>query len=116
MQTAVYPHPGMTHAKEFVRRHPRSLLSVPIILHHLMPGGVSRSRGITLDISEGGVGALVQGTLYVGEAVEIDFQLPEQKLSAVAIVRHTSDVRCGLEFLGLTAEERKRIASLIGES
>ena len=94
---------------EGVRRCPRTLFSVPIRLHHLIPGGISTTRGITLDISEGGLGALVQGDLRLGEAVEIDLQLPGNSLSTVAIVRHTSNVRSGFEFLGMTPEERLQI-------
>jgi hypothetical protein len=79
-----------------------------------MPGGIRSSRGITLDISEGGLGAIVQGDLRIGEMVAIDLRIPDRTLSAVAIVRHTSGVRSGLEFLGLTAEERLQITALIG--
>jgi hypothetical protein len=41
-----------------------------------------------------------------------DLQLPEQALSAVAIVRHSSQVRSGFEFLGLTAGERGQITAV----
>jgi c-di-GMP-binding flagellar brake protein YcgR len=95
------------------RRHHRVLYGAPIRLHCLMPGGVRTCRGIALDISEGGMGALVQNNLMVGEAVEIDLQLPRSSLSAVAIVRHASTGRSGFEFLGLTPEERQQIASVM---
>lgn len=78
-----------------------------------MPGGVKKARGITLDLSESGLGALVQGDLRVGETVEIDLPLPERTLNAVAIVRHTSSVRSGFEFVGLTKEERANITSAV---
>lgn len=80
-------------------------------LRHLMSGRIRSSRGISLDISEGGLGAIVQEDLRVGEMVEIDVRIPDRPLNAVAIVRHTSSVRSGLEFLGLTAEERLQITS-----
>ncbi len=101
-----------SYASEPVRRYPRALFSIPIKLRHLIAGGVQTSRGVTLDISEGGLGALVQGDLRLGETVELDLQLPEQALNAVAIVRHSSQVRSGFEFLGLTAEERGRITNV----
>jgi c-di-GMP-binding flagellar brake protein YcgR len=70
------------------RRRPRRVLySVPIRLHCPTPGGVRTSRGISLDISEGGIGALVQSDLLVGGVVEVDLQLPRCSLCAVAIVR-----------------------------
>ncbi|PYV80134.1 MAG: hypothetical protein DMG93_19625 [Acidobacteria bacterium] len=95
------------------RRQNRVLYSTPIRLHCLMPGGVRTCRGISLDISEGGMGALVQSDLMVGEAVEVDVQLPRSSLCAVAIVRHASSTRSGFEFLGLTTEERQQIASVM---
>jgi c-di-GMP-binding flagellar brake protein YcgR len=96
------------------RRHQRVLYSVPIKIHCLMPGGVRTSRGISLDVSEGGMGALVQNDMMVGEAVEIDLQLPHYSLCVVALVRHASSTRSGFEFLGLTPEERSHIAAAMG--
>jgi c-di-GMP-binding flagellar brake protein YcgR len=97
-----------------VRRHARALFSVPIKMHHLMAGGVRTSRGISLDLSEGGMGALVDGSLHIGDTIAVTLRLSECELKTVAIVRHTSDVRSGFEFLGLTAEERLRIANVVG--
>ncbi len=97
-----------------VRRYPRLLFSAGCTVHHLAPGGVRSSRALTLDISENGVGALVEGSLQVGEAVGIEVPLPDWLLSAVAIVRYTSNVRSGFEFVGLKPEERQHIASLVG--
>lgn len=97
-----------------MRRHPRALFSVPIVLRHLTREGIQATRGISLDISEGGVGALVQGELLVGEAVEMDLQLHEHALRSVAIVRYTCNTRSGFEFLGLTAEEQVQIAKVVG--
>ena len=98
------------------QRHPRLLFSVPVMLHHLVPGGVRFTRGITLDISEGGLGALVQSGLRVGETVSLELALPDSDLKAVAIVRHSSSLRSGFEFLGLTPEERQHIANLVGSA
>jgi c-di-GMP-binding flagellar brake protein YcgR len=97
-----------------VRRHPRAIFSVPLTLHHLTHGGVEPSHGITLDVSEGGMGALVQHTLNLGEMVAVDLPLREQVLHAIAIVRHMSKTRCGFEFIGLTEEERSRIRGEAG--
>ena len=96
------------------RRHVRTLFSVPIILRPLCRGGVRATRGVSLDLGEGGVGAIVQGDVQVGDTVAIDLQLSEQVLTTVAIVRHTSRVRSGFEFVGLTPEERMQITNLIG--
>jgi c-di-GMP-binding flagellar brake protein YcgR len=81
----------------------------------LTGAGIGTTKGISLDISEGGLGALVQGGagFQVGEAVGIDFRLCEQLLSTIAIVRYTSSLRSGFEFLGLTAEERQDITHAV---
>jgi c-di-GMP-binding flagellar brake protein YcgR len=105
-----------SNAGASVRRYARALFSVPITLHHLSGGGIRTTRGISLDISEGGLGAIVQGGLHVGETVAIDLRLNECPLTTVGIVRHTSEVRCGFEFLGLTAEERLQITNVIGNA
>ena len=98
----------------FVRRHNRALFTVPIALRHLVTGGVRTSRGVSLDLSESGMGALVQDGLNIGDTVEIDFRLPQRPLSLIGIIRHTTSVRSGLEFVGLNAEERVEIAGIIG--
>jgi hypothetical protein len=103
-------------AGHFDRRHPRAIFSVPINVRMLMPGGVHNTRGVSLDLSESGIGALVEGQLQVGDTVGIDLQFPDYPLRAVAIVRHTSNVRSGLEFVGLTAEERGHLAGIVGST
>ena len=109
-----YPSAVAVNASRCARQHPRSLFSVPITIHHLVAGGVRASRGISLDLSEGGIGALVQGDLMVGEAVEIDLPLSGSVLSLVAIVRYNSNIGSGFEFLGLKQEERLLITSIVG--
>jgi len=116
MGIVVHPPLKTQDTSVSVRRHPRALFSVPITLHHLSRGGVRTTRGITLDISECGLGALVQGNLHIGETVAIDFPLHEHVLNTVAIVRHASNVQSGFEFLGLTAEERLQITGVMGNS
>lgn len=98
------------------RRCPRAIFSVPIKVRMLMPGGVRTTRGVSLDISEAGLGALIQNELKPGDVIEIDLKLPAQELTAIAIVRHSSNVRSGFEFLGLTAEERQQLAGLVAST
>jgi len=95
-----------------VRRHPRMPFSIPITLQHLKTGLSWKSSRMSLDLSEGGFAALMNGNLREGETVEIDLPLPERALKLIAIVRYSSTVRCGLEFLGLTPEERVQITSV----
>lgn len=95
-----------------LRRHPRALFSVPITVRHPTADGAGTSRGVSLDISEGGIAALVQENLMVGEAVEIELPLREAGLCLLAIVRHSGDGRSGFEFLGLTSEGRRQITNI----
>lgn len=111
-----YPASQTEQPGKVVRRNARILYSIPLTLHHLAPGGVRSSHGISLDISESGLGALVQGGLRVGETVSLSLELPHYDLEAVAIVRHSSTVRSGFEFVGLTVEEQQRIASLVASA
>jgi len=100
------------YSDQMVRRHKRVLFSVPIALRHLVAGGVHTAHGVSLDISECGMGALVEGSLNVGDTVAIDMDLPGTKLSTVAIVRHYSNNRSGFEFLGLSPAERLQLQVL----
>ena len=98
-----------------VRRYPRILFSAPLTFLHLTKSGLRTARGVGLDLSRGGLGALVQGQMNLGETVRIELQLRERPLNAIGIVRHSSSVRCGFEFLGLTPEEQQQIADVVGE-
>lgn len=97
-----------------VRRHPRVLFGAPISLRYLMAGGVRTTRGVSLDLSEGGIGSLVEAALQVGDAVMIELELPGGKLGLAAIVRHTSALCSGFEFLGLTPEDRLLLSLAVG--
>jgi hypothetical protein len=116
MPVDIHPVVKPHGSHEAFRQHPRIPLSIPITLRHLCGGGVRRTHGISLDLGEGGLGAMVQGKVYVGETVAIDFQLSDQPVTTVAIVRHTSNVSSGFEFVGLTPEERLQITNMIGHS
>jgi hypothetical protein len=115
---SVHFHPAIEPHETSVsfRRYRRSLFSAPIAVHHLCEGGVRTSRGISLDLGEGGLGAIVQGTVHVGDTVAIDLQLSQQLFTTVAVVRHASNVRSGFEFVGLTLEERLQITRMVGNA
>ena len=108
------PLPTVREEHRDRRRHQRFVYSVPIKLHWLMPNGVRSTGGISLDICAGGVGTLAPRELMVGDVVEIDLHSPRFSLCTVAVVRHTSGSHSGLEFLGLTPEERRQIEAVAG--
>jgi hypothetical protein len=93
-----------------VRRHPRTLFSVPITLDFGSGHEVRSTHGISLDISEGGLGVLLQAKLEVGETVAVHLPLPKHYLTTVAVVRHSSKLLSGLEFVGLTPDQWSQIA------
>jgi hypothetical protein len=103
-----------SHFRVLVRRQQEGQALPDGTLRHLCRGGVRASRGISLDLDQGGLGAIVQGTVHVGDRVAIDLRRSEQLLTTVAVLRHTSSVRSGFEVVGLTPEERPLITSAIG--
>ena len=114
MLTTVRDTLGPNVMPKHPRAHRRTLFSVPFHLRPLDAKELSAVRAISLDISEGGIGALVQGKLQVGEEVEIDLPLGEKTLLTPAIVRYTSARRSGFEFLRLNDRARKQISRLVG--
>src|SRR5437868_1459846 len=94
-----------------IRRHGRYLFSVPLTVQHLLAEGSSRTHGMTLEISEGGMSAIVQGDLRIGEIADVNIPLPAGPLSALAIVRHKTAGHFGFEFLGLSPAERQQLSA-----
>jgi len=93
-----------------IRRHPRTLFSVPITVEHASGNLLQSTHGISLDISEGGLGALVPTSLQVGDTVAVHLPLSSHDLTTVAVVRHSSNQRSGLEFVGITADQWSQLA------
>jgi len=73
--------------------------------------GLQGIPGRSLDLGEGGIAAILAGTVNPGDAVAVEFLLPEMGLGlqAKAVVRHHADLRCGLEFFGLSLEQQAMI-------
>jgi TonB family protein len=63
--------------------------------------------GRSLNLCERGLGAVVAGEMVPGETVGVEVRLPlaPEPLRARALVRYQDQLRCGLEFVGLTAEQ-----------
>ena len=96
-----------------VRRYPRYMFSIPVTVRHRPPSRLQNTRGMTLDISQGGVSAIVAANLLVGEVVEIDLPLPTGLLNALANVRYKTADRCGFEFIGLSPQEQQQIVGAV---
>lgn len=93
------------------RRIPRYPIAVPVDITVLRSGVPATIPGRSLDVGEGGVAAVLSGELKAGEWVAVALQLPDagQPLHTKAVVRHHGQMRCGLEFLGLSRDQRYMI-------
>ena len=100
---------------EFRRREPRYVSSIPATLQRFLRFGPVCTRGVTLDISMGGMSALVCGAPRVGETVVIALRLAGANIEMLASVRHSSDARSGFEFYPLSSIARQGIQNWIQE-
>jgi c-di-GMP-binding flagellar brake protein YcgR len=91
------------------RQYPRYVFTVPVTVRHWPPQGFKTARGMTVDISEGGMAAIMPDSLRVGEIVEIDLPLAVGLLNTLATVKYNSENRSGFEFVGLSARDRQQI-------
>jgi hypothetical protein len=88
------------------RRHVRYRFSAPITVHL---NGSSAIPGITLEISESGMSALMGTTLVVGDTVELE-PVVGGRVSAL-VRRHNGKIH-GFEFLNLTSGQIQEIAEV----
>jgi len=95
------------------RKHPRYLLSVPITLYRVADKTISPTHGLTLNISKGGVAAVLCGSACVGEIFRVQLNLWRGVVSALAVVRHANSFNYGFEFLDPTPELRDRLAECL---
>lgn len=84
------------------RRKPRARVEDVVLLHR----GENRESaiGTLFDISEGGIGVLIDGEMNEGDVVSITLALGTSKkvIHSKAVVRHVSGTRRGFEFVELT--------------
>ena len=81
------------------RRYPRHFLSAPVTTWSLLNSGPQVTRGLTLEISLGGLSAVLCGPPKPGERVSVRLNLLNITYETPAIVRHSSSARTGFEFL-----------------
>lgn len=102
-------------SKEFTgssrRRHERFDLKAPLDVTVLRSGIPDIVPGRTVDASEDGLAAMLAGELTPGETVGLQVQLPAMPdpLRTRAKVKYQEKLRCGLEFLWLSNEEREAL-------
>lgn len=74
--------------------------------------GLTATRwGRTSELGEDGIGATLSGELQAGEVVSLEFPvpLPPHLMKVRAVVRYSDGLRCGLEFLVVTDEQRQML-------
>lgn len=116
MQVETRPTAQRTSEGGSERRYPRFFLSAPVIARRPFSSGSRLTHGITLEISMGGLSAVLCGPPPVGERVSVRMKLLNTAFEARAIVRHSSAARTGFEFVDLSPEHRQRIQTCIEHS
>jgi TonB family protein len=93
------------------RRMPRFQVQAPLDVTVLRSGIPDTVPGRSLNVCERGIAAMLAGELVPGEAVGVEVQLPSaaRALRTRAMVRYQDQLRCGLEFVGLSAEQQAAI-------
>jgi TonB family protein len=105
--------PSMVPAFDSASRRslPRYPIDVLLDVIALQSGIPNNMPGRCCDLNESGLGAVVAGELAAGQSVAIELRLPNVGLPvrARAQVRYQDRLRCGLQFVGLSVEQREKI-------
>jgi TonB family protein len=93
------------------RRVPRYVVHLPLDVIVLRSGIPDTVPGRSVNLSERGVAVVLAAELVAGESVGVELRLPQeaQPLRWRAVVRYQDRLRCGMEFSGLSAEEKAAI-------
>jgi TonB family protein len=93
------------------RRVPRFQVQAPLDVTVLRSGIPDTVPGRSLNLCERGIAAVLAGEVVAGEVVGVELRLPllADPLRARAMVRYQDKLHCGLEFLGLTPDQRSGI-------
>jgi len=95
-------------------------VQAPLDVTVLRSGIPDSVPGRSVNLGPGGVAAVMAAELLPGEVVGVEIRLPqartEDALRARARVRHHDKLRCGMEFVGLTAAQDAAIRNWTEES
>jgi protein TonB len=100
------------------RRVPRFRVQVELDVTVLRAGVPDTVPGRSLNLCERGMAAMLAAEVAAGESVTVEVRLPSQPefLRARALVKYQDELRCGLEFVGLSTEQRAAIRGWAKES
>jgi hypothetical protein len=103
--------------REWKRRYPRYRIDLPLKATVLGTQGYYEVHGRSGDLGEGGLGAIFVSEISQGEVIALEMQLPSGSLLQVrGIVRYRKGLLHGMEFLGLTEEQRQVVLQLCAAS
>ncbi|HKM46189.1 MAG TPA: TonB family protein [Terriglobales bacterium] len=99
------------------RRGLRYCVQAPIDVTVLRSGLPDTVPGRSENLSPGGLAAVLAAELKPGESVGVEIRLPQTAtpLRARARVRYHDKLRCGMEFVGLSAEQQAEIGRWTAE-
>jgi TonB family protein len=109
--TQAQPEKGRTR-----RRSPRFQIQSPLDVTVLRSGVPDKLPGRALNAGETGLAAILAGELALNETVAIELQGPPNALRLWAVVRYQDKLTCGLEFVGLTPEQRAALRDWVKEN
>ncbi len=98
-------------AQRRMRRSPRYRFDARIEVSVFREGVTTTCWGRTSELGEEGIGATLCGELQAGEVVSLEFPIPlaPHVMKVRAVVRYSDGLRCGLEFLVVTDEQRRTL-------
>lgn len=90
---------------------PRFRMQAPLDVTVLRSGIPDTVPGRAMNVCERGIAAMVAGELVPGESVGVELRLSQaiEPLRTRATVRYQDKLRCGLEFVAMSAEQRAAI-------
>jgi len=103
------PQPAAAKTQRRMRRFPRYRFDVRIQGSVFREGQTAAYWGRTNEVGQDGIGATLSGELQAGEVVSLEFPipLPPHVMKLRAVVRYSSGLRCGFEFLVVTEEQKE---------
>ena len=91
---------------------PRRKVAVPLSVTILRSGVPDAVPGRSVDVGEGGLGAVLAAEVFPGELVGVEFQLPDAgAVLAKARVCYQEKLRCGLQFLSIPPDQREMLGA-----
>ncbi len=105
------PNASRVERRQFARR----ALAVPIDVVVLRSGIPSTIPGRSVDLSEGGVAAVVAGEFRPGESVGLELKLPFglESVQARALVCHQQRLCCRFQFMAMRPESRNALRAWV---